>query len=269
MKQDCHTIKGFTLIELLVVIAIVGILAALLLYTLPRVMGMAQQTYCANNVRQLGHALQLFISDNRDYPLESNPDYDKGRYPNHYDFWDLALDHELGYENNSHQASYINKGIWKCPSAVEPPNWPENILNTGNTKEVYVSYGYNSRGMCGTFDTNSLGIGSQYAWRRPNHPPVPESEVVNPSEMMALGDGFSGHDRVILGGSGLWRTYDLPEGVKDDSNAMARHNGKANIVFCDGHVESPTLQYLFADTSDEALSRWNRDHQPHRELLGP
>jgi hypothetical protein len=30
------------------------------------------------------------------------------------------------------------------------------------------------------------------------------------------------------------------------------------MVFCDGHVESPTLQFLFADTSDAALSRWNR-----------
>jgi prepilin-type processing-associated H-X9-DG protein len=48
-----------------------------------------------------------------------------------------------------------------------------------------------------------------------------------------------------------------------------RHQGKANVVFCDGHVESPTLPFLFADTSDAALSRWNRDHQPHREKLSP
>jgi len=52
-------------------------------------------------------------------------------------------------------------------------------------------------------------------------------------------------------------------------NTLARHQGKANVVFCDGHVESPTLQFLFEDASDEALSRWNRDHQPHREKLSP
>ncbi|MEI6195830.1 MAG: H-X9-DG-CTERM domain-containing protein [Verrucomicrobiota bacterium] len=45
--------------------------------------------------------------------------------------------------------------------------------------------------------------------------------------------------------------------------------GKANVVFCDGHVESPTLEFLFKDTSAPALSRWNRDHQPHRERLAP
>ncbi len=44
---------------------------------------------------------------------------------------------------------------------------------------------------------------------------------------------------------------------------------KSNVVFCDDHVESPTLKFLFADTSDAALSRWNRDHLPHREKLSP
>jgi prepilin-type processing-associated H-X9-DG protein len=47
------------------------------------------------------------------------------------------------------------------------------------------------------------------------------------------------------------------------------HQGKANVVFCDDHVESPPLPFLFADTSDDALSRWNRDHLPHREKLSP
>jgi prepilin-type processing-associated H-X9-DG protein/prepilin-type N-terminal cleavage/methylation domain-containing protein len=264
--------SAFTLIELLVVIAIIGILAALLLTALTRGIGLARKTYCANNLRQLGHAVQMFVGENHVYPLASNPDFDKGSYPNHYDNWSLALDHELGYENNSHQAFYINKGIWKCPAAVESPNWPENISNTGTTKIVYESYGYNSRGMSSFADTNSLGIGGQYAWRKlnPTVPPVSESEVVSPSEMIALGDGFIGHDNIILGGvSGLCRTYDSNWlwGAKDDSNALSRHQGKANVVFCDGHVESPTLKFLFEDTSDEALSRWNRDHLPHGEKL--
>jgi hypothetical protein len=32
-------------------------------------------------------------------------------------------------------------------------------------------------------------------------------------------------------------------------------------------VESPTLKFLFEDTSDAALVRWNRDHLPHRDRL--
>jgi hypothetical protein len=52
-------------------------------------------------------------------------------------------------------------------------------------------------------------------------------------------------------------------------HALNRFLGKANVVFCAGHVESPTLQFLFEDTSDAALVRWNRDHLSHREKLSP
>jgi hypothetical protein len=46
------------------------------------------------------------------------------------------------------------------------------------------------------------------------------------------------------------------------------------VVFCDGHVESPTLKFLFEDTSDAALARWKSlrtatNHQPHRDKLSP
>ena len=55
----------------------------------------------------------------------------------------------------------------------------------------------------------------------------------------------------------------------DFYHRVLRHGNKANVVFCDGHVESPTLKFLFEDTSDAALARWNRDHLPHREKLSP
>ena len=67
----------------------------------------------------------------------------------------------------------------------------------------------------------------------------------------------------------LKRTYDLTDDSGSTKRAYSRHQGKANVVFCDGHVESPTLKFLFEDTSDAALSRWNRDHLPHRERLAP
>jgi prepilin-type processing-associated H-X9-DG protein len=67
----------------------------------------------------------------------------------------------------------------------------------------------------------------------------------------------------------LWRTYGLADYLGSTRRAYARHQGEANVVFCDGHVESPPLQSLFADTNDAALVRWNRDHLPHREKLAP
>jgi prepilin-type processing-associated H-X9-DG protein len=101
-------------------------------------------------------------------------------------------------------------------------------------------------------------------------PAINESLVVNPGEMMAIGDGFLGDHFVLSDGNDwLWRIGMSTNANTDATSArvFARHQGKANIAFCDGHVESPTLKFLFEDTSNVALSRWNRDHLPHREKL--
>jgi prepilin-type processing-associated H-X9-DG protein len=97
--------------------------------------------------------------------------------------------------------------------------------------------------------------------------PEPESDVSNPSEMMAIADGFWGSDKSIWGGQLNFTRTPEPLTLPLNPEPFSRHNGKANVVFCDGHVESPTLQFLFEDTTDAALSRWNRDHRPHREKL--
>lgn len=91
--------------------------------------------------------------------------------------------------------------------------------------------------------------------------------------MFAVRDAFYGSPSVIVDGQFIGRSsgsavlsfgfpgFDYSESTQ---RACARHPSRENAAFCDGHVESPTLKSLFADTSDEALSRWNRDHKPHR-----
>jgi prepilin-type processing-associated H-X9-DG protein/prepilin-type N-terminal cleavage/methylation domain-containing protein len=250
--------SAFTLVELLVVIAIIGILAALLLTAVSQVKGRALRIQCVNNVRQLGFALQGYLTDNHTYPLFVNRHTDAV-------MWESALQkYEVSPNDTVVFSKWIEQGVWKCPNANKPANFPVNVL--------YITYGYNRYGMSAQTDTNSLGLGGHYIESASNlssAPPVSESDVASPSEMMTIGDGFRGGDGVVGEGFMLWRTHGVTDYLDSTKRSYARHRGRANVVFCDGHVESPTLKFLFEDTSDAALVRWNRDHLPHREKLAP
>jgi prepilin-type N-terminal cleavage/methylation domain-containing protein/prepilin-type processing-associated H-X9-DG protein len=254
---------AFTLSELLTVIAVIGVLAALVCAALSRGVGLAQRIKCANNIRQIGVALQMFVVEKHVYLLIAID------YSDHYQGWENQLSQaELDGSptHNNSKADYPPPGIWHCPGVASMP------------KEFpwYPDYGYNAYGMSPPTAVETVGLGGHHIWGPPEYqpaPPVADSEVVAPSEMIAVGDGFKGNNDVIQDGWYiLWRTYDLydrPEYAGGTKRAYSRHLGEANVLFCDLHIESPKLKVLFDDRSDAALARWNRDHKPHRECLQP
>ncbi len=259
------------------VIGILGLLSALYLTAISKAKAKGLQTQCASNLRQLGMALEQFVSENHAYPFWAENLNPPGGFPK--EGLEVALGRYAGeYRLNTDRKPYQSAGLFHCPAANPPacPTFPEGI--------VYSDYGYNAFGISRLFDTNgSLGLSP---WMGPNNAnwpalpvaafevnqPVGESQIASPGDMMALGDGIAGNSRIILDGKmHMWRT----DGVRQDyplgsaRRAYARHKGKENVVFCDGHVEVPLLQTLFGDNSDSALRRWNRDNQSHRERLTP
>jgi prepilin-type processing-associated H-X9-DG protein len=227
---------AFSLVELLVILAIIAILATLLLPTISQSKRKAQRIQCAGNLHEQGIGLQVILASDHGYPLfiEST----NGSWIDQMAFEGLGISRSV--------TNFIRAGVWHCPS-LRQLKIDENDLP--------ISYGYNMGGVVSDESAdNNFGLGGQPS----THTPVRDSEVVSPAGMMAIGEIFR---------SRLAFTRDSIFGLS--SVAYQRHQGLANVVFCDGHVESPTLNYLFADTSDEALSRWNRDHQPHRDMLIP
>jgi type II secretory pathway pseudopilin PulG len=66
LKNTCERERAFTLTDLLVVLATVAILAALILPALARSGDNGARTVCLNNLRQLGMAQNMYVSENQD-----------------------------------------------------------------------------------------------------------------------------------------------------------------------------------------------------------
>lgn len=281
---NVYCTSAFSLLELLVVLVVIMVFSTLVLSTLSSAQAKVRQTQCLNNLHEHGVALAQFLSDHHTYPLGVNePVAGNVTINDDTSCWSerlISWYDVLGVYSTRFRFSKLREpsqsmGIWHCPSAMPPttPTFPRGVC--------FVDYGYNAYGMSGYRDVNgSLGLSHIYidsmneGWGTPppfdGDRPVNESEVLVPSEMLAMADGFAGKDNFIADGQNyLWRHSGAVGFANSTRRSYRRHSGKAEVVFCDGHSASLTLKSLFAETNVDALALWNRDHQPHFDRLRP
>lgn len=192
--------SGFTLVELLVVIAIIAILAALILPIGKRMMESSNASKCVSNLRQLYMAANRWSADNDGWML---PTFPSGRNLDNRinSAWATALFPYLTPGVNLWQASDVGKrpkGCFACPSS--------DFLVPPLNSSAPSDYGKNA------------------VVNNPNaYPPLRKlGGMENMSKVIFLADG-QGRDLSPFRTNG-W--------------IFNRHNGKANVLFYDGHVEA-------------------------------
>ena len=227
VKQYC-----FTLIELLVVIAIIAILAAILLPALNKARESGRSADCVSGLNQNGKMLLMYMGDNDD------------------NFLDGALTVAPMSKYHWHNVFYNQysggRRSVQCPSGVAPSTlWQVSFYDKDGNEEAEKEtsfIGYNPQlgaGNCGGATSSSGHQIGGYA------PKVTKASKLKRSAP-AFADISNRHSMLPGDNTEAVLTGDLYTPTTNNGGFYWRHNGKGNIVFTDGHVESHSGKELWS-----------------------
>lgn len=237
---------AFTLIELLVVIAIISILAAILFPVFAQARESARQAMCASNMRQIGLAMRMYITDYDEiwFPAYTNNPIGPPFSP---------LQPWIGYDNNNVPGGgdmqqpavnpvrpgaldpYIhNDGVKRCPDM--PSKWQLALaLNAFSTIVPSAYYAANPAAQGNEFGPSYLNtltdpiIGQQVTIG------APDSVIDEPSSTLAMWEhGFNVPTCNFLQPPN-W-LLSPPTGPYQDHFHLLHRDG-ATTLWADGHVK--------------------------------
>lgn len=241
--------RGFTLVELLVVIGIIALLISMLLPALGRARNAARTLSCASHVRQIGTAMHLFATDNRDR-FPGRGAYAEGGKSE----WMEILNSQIFKKDMipRHGNTYRADRPFYCPDMVSPQT---NVRG----------YLYSLTAVGGNYDKVTEIIGSDGLELPPSDAPSYDyTEGAKTYHRYALGARrarFARPQEKLLvieaeGSGDFFGPLPRPHGnegvmlrMPDDITAKSmwsyqrgsfafRHMGRGNFLFVDGHVET-------------------------------
>ena len=252
---------GFTLVELLVVIAIVAILIGVLLPALSSAREAARTSVDSNNLRQIQLGAQVYTNDYEAFLPMRMPSghYHKstGRHRPRFhwfvgDVIGLPFEPQDDVERDilldSDEIPRIDNEVF-----IDPAHSVEQFRDLSGTVKALRngSYGYNYHYLGNPRTDNPRPEFDNF--------PVSPSRIRSPSKTISFADSLGNQNKSRDTGGGAREhayTLDPPRLDTEKNNAQlfaqddgkspaeARHNGRANVVFLDGHAESLTLGQL-------------------------
>ena len=250
--------RGFTLIELLVVIAIIGILAALIFSAIQSIREGGNATQCTNNLRELASANLRYAGEHEGRFCPAQEPGNKTRWHGVRTSINATFDPTKGP-----LAPYLGTEarVKLCPT------FRDAIKGSGSFENGSGGYGYNAVYVGGTPPNKWIG------------------EIIanlpNPARTVMFADCALSRDNGVqeYPFAEPWQ-WVSPAGKLSGPLSPSihfRHNGRANVAWCDGHVtaESPSKlggkNYYGGDDTkqkigwfgpDENNGYWNPAYEP-------
>jgi len=273
--------KGFTLIELLVVVGIIALLLSILMPALNRARELGQRAVCANHLRTLTLANEVYASKYDGYyaPIM----YWSSGTPTYLYKWPINMAFRACMEMDSYKTNedktYFNlPDAFLCPTdkisrntlniLYNPePEAPPEFIN----EQVLCSYAYNYTDWADTWKPAKI----------PGNSAGHRSDTVShPSEKLAFIDSVDwwadwgganykkGWDEL---GQASIEDYKDPTKAGIDGPTIYRHNEGANLGFYDGHTEYRKKQDVFKCEEINARnpSMWWVKHCPSFPIVTP
>ena len=209
---------AFTLVELLLVAAIIAILAALLLPALVRSKTSAQRLKCVSNLHQLGLAAHLYWDDNNGNCFRYGGTATNGGQLYWFGWLGPGPEGQRTFDASQSAlfACLQGRGVELCPSF----QYFSSQLKLKATGATY-GYGYNL-----------------FLSAPAREPALNVSRIPRPAETTLFADAAqvntwqppASPDNPML------EEWYYVDDVTNQPNAHFRHNQRANVNFCDGHV---------------------------------